>query len=618
MKYFFLAFLFLLFVNIQGQVNKLLYHEYDIYSSNIVKINSNYYTCTSNTPSFPRGMRLLKLNDLGATLIEKTIQYDTLSLRVNRKALAKKNGNLIVCSDFSIDIGVSQIGITVFDENLDTIWSEISHVEEVNIDILVRDIINTSDNGFAICGAIGSASNHYQAFLLKTDSLGNKEWIGYYGYSNNDQFRTVIETNTHNFIIAGSSYKYHQSFDDWYIVCTDSLGNQIWDWVLRNPENDVSNLNNLNDGSIADLIQTQDGNFIAVGGKSYTNDPFLLKKARLLKFDIDKNVIIDTFYTEVYENDGVDAEFESQFVKIREKENGNLLILNKRQAKPGDNGYRISNLYELNQELSVISKRNFGVSSISPNSGEYLRDFIIEDDGSLALIGDVYLNSYFWDAPYQRVWFVKTDNNYCDGFGSCDTNLTVHFFPNDTIYKTDTVNLEFEIISNWDIEYDIIFTFYNKDFYRIKHDSVLNILANDIYQLEVSYNNLIEEDLFPNSEIGDTVYILSLIMPSDKSSKALYYTTIQQNRIVFIDPNGIAELRSNKTGFRIFPNPAKDFVRVKRNDLESNFCQIFDLTGKLILEQKVESLEFEISVSKLEKGIYYMKIGTGIKKLIIE
>jgi len=609
---------FFLFITGFSQVNRLYNDGYNDIASDIEKYNNNSYYISGSYST--AGDRIKNVDSFG-NIIQEVVFFDgNQQFRAQYNSLEIYDDNIYFFTKQIINSTTTRylISLTCFNLNLDTLWNKL--YLESDVLVYARSFIKTSDNGFALVGLIDKGNYNYNAFILKTDSLGNYQWDQEYSWQTAGEITSIVETDDNGFIIAGSSYKYHQSYDDWYIVRTDSLGEQIWDWVLRNPEYNVPNIDNLSDGPIADLIQTQDGNFIAVGGKSYTNDPFLLKKARLLKFDIDKNIIIDTLYTEVYENDGVDANFESEFVKIREKENGNLLLLNKRQASPGSNGNRISNLYELSSNLSLITKREFGATTASPNNGEYLRDFIIEGNGSLALIGDVYLNSYFWETPYQRVWFVKTDENYCDGFGSCDTNLAINILPPDTIVKTDTVNLEIELVSNWNIDYNLFLTFYNKDLRRITYDTILNASSSYIHNIEISYNNLVSENEYPNT-IEDTVYILCLIIPSDNSSKAQYFTTIRENRIIFVDSHeGIEEIET-KSRFSIFPNPAHDNIQITMNNEQSDIqtVEIYNIAGRLVKSSALQGAKQSIiQIEGLDKGIYFVQIGAGIQKLIIE
>jgi len=60
----------------------------------------------------------------------------------------------------------------------------------------------------------------------------------------------------------------------------------------------------------------------------------------------------------------------------------------------------------------------------------------------------------------------------------------------------------------------------------------------------------------------------------------------------------------------IFPNPTKDKLHLKLNKTIQDVCfySIYDISGKLILQDKIESTNTLISTSNLNKGIYFLQI----------
>jgi len=72
---------------------------------------------------------------------------------------------------------------------------------------------------------------------------------------------------------------------------------------------------------------------------------------------------------------------------------------------------------------------------------------------------------------------------------------------------------------------------------------------------------------------------------------------------------------------RIFPNPAKDFVRLSFDGHFLGDLQIFDNAGKLVREIDSLELPINISVKGLPKGLYLLKFKNEstsfIKKLIV-
>jgi|GEM_PF-860183 len=76
-------------------------------------------------------------------------------------------------------------------------------------------------------------------------------------------------------------------------------------------------------------------------------------------------------------------------------------------------------------------------------------------------------------------------------------------------------------------------------------------------------------------------------------------------------------------GFDMYPNPAKDILNIKLNNISKANLSIYDIQGKLILEHSItETQNLEIKVSDLQSGLYFVKLNTAtkemVKKLIIE
>ena len=71
---------------------------------------------------------------------------------------------------------------------------------------------------------------------------------------------------------------------------------------------------------------------------------------------------------------------------------------------------------------------------------------------------------------------------------------------------------------------------------------------------------------------------------------------------------------------QVYPNPAVDNVRI--NSVGTNLQQVlvFDLKGRNMISENVNSNEFNLSVSDLPSGIYILKVktgeGTAVKRLM--
>ena len=73
---------------------------------------------------------------------------------------------------------------------------------------------------------------------------------------------------------------------------------------------------------------------------------------------------------------------------------------------------------------------------------------------------------------------------------------------------------------------------------------------------------------------------------------------------------------SNISSFQIYPNPAKDIISLNYGNLDNNKMIIFDIRGKIVMTLN-KALQ-QIRISHLSPGIYYIKIGNSVGKMIKE
>ena len=71
-------------------------------------------------------------------------------------------------------------------------------------------------------------------------------------------------------------------------------------------------------------------------------------------------------------------------------------------------------------------------------------------------------------------------------------------------------------------------------------------------------------------------------------------------------------------GFNIYPNPAKDQITISNNQLSIDNIKIIDITGTIVKEFTTQNSEYKIQTSDLPKGVYFVKVGSIIQKLIKE
>ena len=77
----------------------------------------------------------------------------------------------------------------------------------------------------------------------------------------------------------------------------------------------------------------------------------------------------------------------------------------------------------------------------------------------------------------------------------------------------------------------------------------------------------------------------------------------------------------NSLTFDIFPNPARDYLNIKLpNEILEGSVEVFDFSGKSVINTKVDRFDNKININALSTGMYIIKLTSeekyGVKKLI--
>lgn len=115
---------------------------------------------------------------------------------------------------------------------------------------------------------------------------------------------------------------------------------------------------------------------------------------------------------------------------------------------------------------------------------------------------------------------------------------------------------------------------------------------------------LVYQDIDPSPKAGTNFYRLKMI---DKIN-AVNYSTVQK---VFVP--------SKNDLIKIYPNPAHKKIIVTGTMFSHSEISVFDLSGKLLWQKKLSARQsmIEVDLPILSRGIYLVKVGDAVKKLII-
>ncbi|MDR0419067.1 MAG: T9SS type A sorting domain-containing protein, partial [Prevotellaceae bacterium] len=105
------------------------------------------------------------------------------------------------------------------------------------------------------------------------------------------------------------------------------------------------------------------------------------------------------------------------------------------------------------------------------------------------------------------------------------------------------------------------------------------------------------------------------------SVREAYFGSIPEIRIPIpsngstITPTNVANIADvTVNNILVYPNPFVDYIIV--NVTESGTATIFNLSGQTVLTEKLTSGKNHIATSALPKGVYLLKVGRNVVKLV--
>ncbi len=222
------------------------------------------FVMTGGTKSFSVGeedLFLFKINSSGDSLWFKT--YGTTGNDPGYGINPTNDGGFIVTGLYNW----SDAWLIKADANGDTIWTKTfggTDYDEAN------SAIQTPDNGFVLCGSTSSmGAGELDAYVVKTDSLGNLEWENTYGGSGYDEGRRILSKPGGGYIILANTDSQISGEFNYYIISADENGDTLWTKTLGKTGGE---------DRCYDIQYTSGNNYIIAGS---TFDPVNLGEATL-------------------------------------------------------------------------------------------------------------------------------------------------------------------------------------------------------------------------------------------------------------------------------------------------------------------------------------------------
>jgi len=135
-------------------------------------------------------------------------------------------GYIIAGSTSSFNVSMSDFWLVKTDSNGEEIWNK-TYGGLRSDD--AYSLQQTIDGGYVVCGSTNSFGSGYKDFwLVKTDSDGVMQWDKTYGGSFDDCAYSVKQANDEGYVICGYTSSFGVSYEDFWLVKTDSNGNIVW------------------------------------------------------------------------------------------------------------------------------------------------------------------------------------------------------------------------------------------------------------------------------------------------------------------------------------------------------------------------------------------------------
>ena len=245
------------------------------YAYSIQQTSDGGYIIVGRTASFGAGsidLWLLRTDGFGDTLWTKTFggSGDDWGRSVQQTS---DGGYIITGWTGTFGLGYYDAWLIKTDPLGDSLWTKLFGGNGNDYGYYIQQsLVIPGDEGFIVGGeTTSSGAGLTDAWLIKTDLQGNTNWIKTYGGSSNDHLYCVEQTSDGGYISTGWTSSFSTAYEDVYLIRTNASGDTLWTKIYGGSESDVGR----------SVKQTTDGGYIIAGWtRSFgvaSNDVYLIK-----------------------------------------------------------------------------------------------------------------------------------------------------------------------------------------------------------------------------------------------------------------------------------------------------------------------------------------------------
>jgi hypothetical protein len=472
-------------------------------------------------------------------------------------------------------------------------------------DDLLYSIQQTSDGGYIFGGysASGAGGDKTQNtwsgtsdyWIVKTDSLGNKQWDKDFGGTNSDFFSSLKQTSDGGYILGGTSASSASGdksqnvvgIEDYWIIKIDSSGNKQWDKDFGG---------SFEEDRFGYILQTFDGGYLLSGisrsdiSGDKTENNLGWKQAWIVKTDSSGIKQWDkTAFTAP--DDKIPAYAIQSF-------DGCFLI-----AKPCYGtiaGYKTQENWDTTYSTSDYWLIKFCDSTLMPSTATAITDSLLcsgtcIDFTNLSLNATSYQWSFFGASPDTSTAINPTNICYPNS-GTYDIQL-IAFNANgsDTLLLTDYITVYPQPASQSITQ---------------SNDTLVAIAGASSYQWY--YNTIIIN--------GATGYVYVATLNGDYNVVATDSNGCEVEAAIFNVITTVTTL-SLANDLLLLPNPTSSKLTII-SSVKIAELKIFDTIGKELFTETVLENKVEMDIRFLSSGIYFLHIqtekGNVVKRFIKE
>ncbi|MBK8721803.1 MAG: T9SS type A sorting domain-containing protein [Saprospiraceae bacterium] len=395
---------------------------YNNYSYKAIEFDSNfvlYYL--SLRPSLTKFTNILNVDKVTGNVISQKIIGDSniINQIFSLEKISKTKDNNIICLGGLYKItGLDTIYQAILYKvkpNGDTIWTK-SYKNKYTADFNIRCLLPTNDggfiSGFCVFDYNSKTQNYsqYDFWILKTDSLGNKEWEKRIGNTNINDFEVKIAEAKDGYVMTGYKKKVGGEYLYGYVHKIDKIGNTIWQRDFE--PNEYNNF-------FSSIIESKNGNYYLCGGTNETSGCIdqQCNRARVLKITDNGNILWDKKYLTSYTDT---LTYYNEFYDMEELLNGDIIIAGTTSQTTIVG--QASLIFKINSQGDSLWSRIYDKN----NGIDYFSGVTPCKDNGFLFTGTALDTSAVAEGgyPIYKAWLLKTDSLGCSVPG-CATDTPI-------------------------------------------------------------------------------------------------------------------------------------------------------------------------------------------------